>query len=164
MFSRGQGFAQSPSPGRKIGNVVRLAKTYCRQRSPELLDRIFDNLPSEISQQIMQGIAVGFQDDADTLGWFCGYVAGEINRSEDNQSTHQPITELSKTLIRAGMKPFTDFLPYPVCRLVILNPEKFGLLPGEVKAVLQKGFVVDERTPEQSHQINDALRQEFLVE
>ncbi|AUB36064.1 hypothetical protein COO91_01963 [Nostoc flagelliforme CCNUN1] len=140
-----------------------MAKTYCRQRSPELLDRIFDSLPVEVNRQIMQGIAVAFQHDADILGWFCGYVAGEINCREDNQSRHQPITELSKTLIRAGMEPFTDFLPYPVCRLVILNPEKFGLLPDKVKAVLQKGFVVNERTSEQANQINDALLQEFVV-
>lgn len=162
MCAKGKGF--DPSPNRKIGNLVRLAVNYGRRRSPELLDRIFDNQPASLNQQIMEGIVAVLQSDIDSLGWFCGYVASEINRTEDNQNTHQPIAELSKTLIRAGMKPFTDFLPYPGCRIVILNAEKFALLPDGVKAMLQQGFDVSEKTPEQTHQINDALLEELIVE
>jgi hypothetical protein len=44
----------------------------------------------------------------DTLSWFCGYIASEINRTEDNQKPHHPITKLSKTLITLGMEPFTE--------------------------------------------------------
>jgi len=70
--------------------------------------------------------------DIDTLAWFCGYIALEINRSEDNHKLHHPIKLLSKLLIKHGMQPFTDFSPYPGCQLIIINTKKFTTLPEQV--------------------------------
>ncbi len=92
---------------KKVEDAVR----YCQQRSPEALDSIFDHLPVNFTQQVITGILAAFQKDIDTLSWFCGYMASEINRTQDNQKPHHPIAELSKTLIQAGMEPFTDFMP-----------------------------------------------------
>jgi hypothetical protein len=100
----------------------------------------------------------------DTLSWFCGYIASEINRTEDNQKPHHPITKLSKTLITLGMEPFTDFMPYPGCRIVILNSEKFESLPEEVQAIVQQAFDVTESSSEEAQRVNDALLQELVVQ
>ncbi|MFN6571961.1 hypothetical protein [Dendronalium sp. ChiSLP03b] len=147
----------------KIDKLVEDAVRYCHQRSPEALDSIFDNLPAALNKQVVTGIVAAFQGDINTLSWFCGYMASEINRSEDNHKPHHPITELSKTLIKSGMEAFTDFMPYPGCRIVILNPEKFESLPEEVQAVVQQAFNVTEQSQEQAQRINDALMQELTV-
>ncbi|OUL24004.1 hypothetical protein BV378_20460 [Nostoc sp. RF31YmG] len=61
------------------------------------------------------------------------------------------------------MEPFTDFMPYPGCRIVILNVEKFESLPEEVKSSVQQAFNVMESSPEQAQRVNDALMQELAV-
>jgi len=61
------------------------------------------------------------------------------------------------------MEPFTDFMPYPGCRIVILNAEKFELLPEEVKASVQQAFNVMESSPQEMQRVNDALMQELIV-
>lgn len=91
-------------------------------------------------------------------------MASEINRTEDNQKPHHPIAELSKTLITSGMEPFTDFMPYPGCRIVILNSEKFESLPESVQAVVQQAFNIKESTGKEAQRINDALLQELVVQ
>ncbi|MHC5830647.1 MAG: hypothetical protein ACYT04_85555, partial [Nostoc sp.] len=101
--------------------------------------------------------------DIDTLSWFCGYMASEINRTQDNQKPHHPIAELSKTLITSGMEPFSDFMPYPGCRLVILNSEKFESLPESIQAIVQQAFDIRESSSEEAHRINNALLQELTV-
>lgn len=77
---------------------------------------------------VLAGTINALTDDIDTLAWFCGYTASEINRSEDNHKPHHPITLLSKLLIKFGMQPFSDFMPYLGCRIVILNADKFESL------------------------------------
>ncbi|MFS0518518.1 hypothetical protein ACEYW6_28015 [Nostoc sp. UIC 10607] len=158
----GKGFGQ-PQPT-KIDKLVESAVRYCHKRHPEALDQIFDNLPVKLNQQVVTGILATLQKDIDTLSWFCGYMASEINRSEDNQKSHHPIAELSKTLIKSGMEPFTDFMPYPGCRIVILNSEKFESLPQEVQAVVQQVFDIRESSPEEAHRVNNALLQELVVQ
>ena len=63
-----------------------------------------------------------------------------------------------------GMEPFTDFMPYPGCRIVILNSEKFESLPESVQAVVQQAFDIKESTGEEAQRINDALLQELVVQ
>ncbi|MEH2070002.1 MAG: hypothetical protein V7K47_17885 [Nostoc sp.] len=147
----------------KLGKLVEYAVGYCQQRSPEKLDSIFDNAPSSISQQVMIGVFAALEKDIDTQGWFCGYIASEINRTEDNQKPYHPIAGLSKTLITLGIKPFADFLPYPGCRIVVLNSKKFDSLPEKVRDLVQQAFEVVERSPLEAHQINNALMQELNV-
>ncbi|MEH2207148.1 MAG: hypothetical protein V7K53_24270 [Nostoc sp.] len=121
-------------------------------------------LPVNLNQRVVTGILAALQKDIDTLSWFCGYMASEINGSEDNQKPHHPIAELSKTLIKSGMEPFTDFMPYPGCRIVILNSEKFESLPESVQAVVQQAFDIKESTGKEAQRINDALLQELVVQ
>ncbi|MDZ7960901.1 MAG: hypothetical protein RMY34_23980 [Aulosira sp. DedQUE10] len=157
-----KGFGQSqPS---KIDKLIESAVCYCYKRHPEALDNIFDYLPVNLNQRVVTGILVALQKDIDTLSWFCGYMASEINRSEDNQKPHHPIAELSKTLIKSGMEPFTDFMPYPGCRIVILNSEKFESLPESFQAVVQQAFDIKESTGKEAQRINDALLQELVVQ
>lgn len=101
--------------------------------------------------------------DIDSLAWFCAYIASEINRSEDNQKSHHPITLLSKLVIKHGMQPFTDFSPYPGCRLIIINTEKFAALPEQVQKLVGAAFDVMESTGEQAIQVNNALLEELVV-
>ncbi|MBH8564422.1 hypothetical protein I8748_19925 [Nostoc sp. CENA67] len=157
-----KGFGQSPQ-NPKIDKLVKLAVRHCRQRSPEGLDSIFDNLPVNLNKQVVAATLAALQQDIDTLSWYCGYFAGEINRAEDNQKPNS-ITKLSKILITTGMEPFADFVPYPGCRIVILNSEKFESLPEEVKAIVQQAFVVMENSSEEVQRVNDALLQELVVE
>ncbi|MCV3217580.1 hypothetical protein OGM63_29410 [Plectonema radiosum NIES-515] len=91
------------------------------------------------------------------------YSASEINRSEDNDKPYHAIKLLSKLLIKHGMEPFTDFSPYPGCRLIIINTEKFEALPAEVQDLLKEVFDVMEGTGEQLQQINNALLEELVV-
>jgi hypothetical protein len=157
-----KGFGQ-PQPT-KIDKLIESAVRYCHKRHPEDLDSIFDNLPVNLNQRVVTGILAALQKDIDTLSWFCGYMASEINRSEDNQKPHHPIAELSKTLITSGMEPFTDFMPYPGCRLVILNSEKFESLPKSVQTIVQQAFDIRESSGIEAQRINDALLQELMVQ
>jgi hypothetical protein len=143
---------------------------HCRYQSPESLDKIFDNLPNGLTnaqftilnKQLIEGIVEALIRDADTLAWFCSYTASEINCTEDNDK-HHPIKLLSKVLIRNGMVPFTDFSPYPGCRIVILNADKFEALPERVKKLLQDSFDLTETTGEDAQRINNALLSELMV-
>ena len=146
----------------QINEIVEIAVGCCHQRNPELLDEIFDDLPVEINKQVLAGTVAALQGDTDSLAWFCGYFAGAINRSEDNEKPHS-IALLSKLLIRNEMEAFVDFSPYPGCRLVIINTDKFGALPPKVKAVMQEAFDVNEASGEEVQQINDALLEELTV-
>lgn len=83
----------------KIDKLIESAVRYCHKRHPEALDSSFDYLSVNLNQQVVTGILTALQKDIDTLSWFCGYMASEINRSEDNQKPHHPIAQLSKTLI-----------------------------------------------------------------
>ena len=157
-----KGFGQSQPT--KIDKLIESAVRYCHKRHPEALDSIFDYLHVNLNQGVVTGILAALQKDIDTLSWFCGYMASEINRSEDNQKPHHPIAELSKTLITSGMEPFTDFMPYPGCRIVILNSEKFESLPESVQAVVQQAFDIKESTGKETQRINDALLQELVVQ
>jgi hypothetical protein len=157
-----KGFGQSQPT--KIDKLIESAVRYCHKRHPETLDSIFDYLPVNLNQRVVTGILAALQKDIDTLSWFCGYMASEINRTEDNQKPHHPITKLSKTLITLGMEPFTDFMPYPGCRLVILNSEKFESLPESVQTIVQQAFDIRESSGTEAQRINDALLQELMVQ
>jgi len=164
-----KGFGVKPSS--KTDKLIELVVCYCQKRSSEALDQIFDNLPvgrtvqeyQRLNQQILTGTTNALTGDIDTLAWFCGYIASEINRSEDNHKPHHPITLLSKLLIKHGMQPFADFSPYPGCRLIIINTEKFAALPEQVQKLVQSAFDVMESTDEQAIQVNNALLEELVV-
>ncbi|MFB2772261.1 hypothetical protein ACE1AT_23680 [Pelatocladus sp. BLCC-F211] len=158
MPTRGFGQPQPTKTDKLIESVVH----YCHKRHPEALDQIFDNSPVELNKKLLAGTVAALSGDMDTLAWFCGYMASAINRSEDNQKPH-PITLLSKLLIKHQMQPFSDFMPYPGCRLVILNTEKFEALPHSLQAVVQSYFDVMENSPEQMRRVNDALLEELVV-
>lgn len=124
---------------------------HCQKRNPEALDRLLDSVhldhtPQEIerlSYQLTQGTVAQIQSDIDTLSWFCGYMASEVNSSEDN-ARHLPIAELSKKLILAGMHPFQDFAPYPDRRLVVIDIQKAEALPRDLQDELKAAFGSDE--------------------
>ncbi|MCP6761947.1 MAG: hypothetical protein NHB32_25075 [Fischerella sp. CENA71] len=156
-----RGFGQ-PQPT-KIDKLVEQVVRYCHKRHPEALDKIFDTLPVNLNKQLVAGTVAALSADTDALAWFCGYMASAINRSEDNDKPYHPITLLSKLLIKHGMLPFGDFAPYPGCRLVILNTEKFEALPTEVQKLVQQAYEVTEATSEEALRINNALLQELVV-
>jgi hypothetical protein len=149
-----------------VERVVR----YCQKRSPEALDRVFDSLTKGCtitegewrSEQVITGTLTQIAD-LDTLAWFCGYMAGEINRREDNQRDHLPLTHLSKQLAECGLQPFIDFVPYPGQRLVILSVEKVAALPPELRVELEEKFDLLEKSGEELQQVNEALIEEFIV-
>lgn len=116
------------------------------------------------NKQVLYGTVAVLDKDIDTLGWLCGYFASEINRSEDNDKSHQPITLLSKLLIKHGMKPFKDFMPYVGCRISILDTEKFEALPDKVKIAVKEAFDIMEHLGKEAQLINDALLAEMMVE
>lgn len=145
-----------------IERIVR----YCLKRSPEALDQLFDRLPrhdEKLSQSIITAIVAQLQSDLDTLSWLCGYMASEINRREDNDRSHLPITALSRKLIALGLEPFQDFSPYPGQRIIILSPEKFEALPDCIRAEVEAAFDLLEQSGEQVQQVNEAIRQELNV-
>jgi hypothetical protein len=150
-----------------VDRVVR----YCQKRSPEALDRVFDAMTKGCtltegewrSEQVIVGTLAQVGTDLDTLAWFCGYMAGEINRREDNQREHLPLTHLSKQLIEWEFQPFLDFVPYPGQRIVILSVEKVAALPPELQAELEAKFDLMERSGEELQQVNEALMQEMFV-
>jgi hypothetical protein len=79
----GQGFGNPKKS--KLDILAESAVFYCQQRSPEKLDTIFDYQLPEINHQICdKAIAKRcckqFASlDIDTIAWFCGYLASEIN-------------------------------------------------------------------------------------
>jgi len=156
-----KGFGQSqPTKTEKL--IERVVQSAC-DRSPESLDRVFDNLPVKINSQVLDGAIATLEKDTGTLAWLCGYFAGEINISEDNNKSHNPITLLSKLLIKYGMKPFVDFMPYTGCRISVLNADKFEALPRQVRDAIQQVCKVTEISAEEAQRINDALLQEMEV-
>lgn len=132
------------------------------QGNPESLDKILDNSPVELNRQLLAATITALHDDIDTLAWFCGYFAGAINRSEDNNKPHS-IVLLSKLLIQSGMEPFADFAPYPGCRIMIVNTDKFAHLPEKVRLLVREAFDVAERTAEEAQRINNTLMEELVV-
>jgi hypothetical protein len=151
-------------PPNKTDKLVEQAVRYAQKRNPEALDQIFDNLPVKINSQVLQGVIVALSEDIDTFAWLCGYFAGEINSTRDNDKSHQPITLLSKLLIKHGMKPFKDFMPYLGNRITILDADKFETLPAKVREVVKEGFDFRETSDEEMKRINDALEAEMSVE
>ncbi len=145
-------------PFQLTDKLVKQVVYHCQTRHPEALDEIFDNLPLHSNDRILAGALAVLHNDLDSIGWLCGYLASEINSSEDNYRYH-PIAELCKTLLEYGMELFVDFTPYPGSRILIANIEKFESLPEFVKVAYQ----VMESTSERVQQMNDALLQELVV-
>ncbi|MEI3650488.1 MAG: hypothetical protein V6D39_10935 [Dolichospermum lemmermannii FEM_B0920] len=71
----GQGFGNPKKS--KLDILAELAICYCEQRSPEKLDTIFDYQLTEINHKICAKLVTVL--DIDTISWFCGYLASEIN-------------------------------------------------------------------------------------
>ncbi|MEA5595730.1 hypothetical protein [Rivularia sp. UHCC 0363] len=158
-----QGFGK-PQPN-KIDKLIERAVRCFQKRQPEALDQIFDNLLNpHLNNQVVAGALAILDDDTDTKSWLCGYFASEINCTSDNDKPRHPIILLSKLLIVSGMEPFSDFMPYPGCRIMIINHEKFEALPPKVQALVQESFNVTESNWEEAQQINDALLEELMVE
>ena len=153
---------EKPQSG-TINQLIQQVVYHCQTRHPEGLDNIFDTLPVDINEQVLAGAIAILSSDIDALSWFCGYLAGEINYSEDNHRPFHPISFLASILLKAGMELFVDFTPYPGCRLVIANTAKFESLPQEVKDVVQEVFNLIATPDEQMQQMNDALLQELVV-
>ena len=150
-----------------IEQVVKL----CYERSPEALDAIFNSLNSkrtakqyqQLNQKVLWGSVAAIKGDIETLSWFCSYLSSEINRTEDNNNPRHPIQDLAKILITAGMRPLDDFMPYPGCRIVIMNTKKFEALPDVVKTAVKEAFEVIQRTSEEVQRTNDVLLEELVV-
>jgi hypothetical protein len=155
-----QGFGK-PQPT-KTNKLVEQVLQHSRDRNPEALDQILDNSPVELNRKLVDATVTALHQDIDTLAWFCGYFAGAINRSEDNNKPSS-IVLLSKLLIKSGMQPFVDFAPYPGCRLMVVNTDKFAALPEKVQILVQEAFDVVERTPKEAQRINNALIEELMV-
>jgi hypothetical protein len=154
----GQGFGNPKKS--KLDILAESAISYCQQRYPEALDNIFDNYPPAFNQQIFKKVIAELQTDIDILSWFCGYLASEINVSEDNYKPH-PISELSGLLISCGMELLEDFSPSPARRLVIGNIEKFKALPPEIQDQVNQFFQIQEKSSEEAQQINNAILQKL---
>jgi len=162
----GFGKSKQTEESKLIERMVR----YCQKRNPEALDRLLDSVhvghtahdSERLSYVLTHGTIKQIQSDINTLSWFCGYMASEINRSEDNQGA-LPITKLARKLIELGMQPFEDFVPYPGRRLVIINDEKAKTLPDDLQAELRASFDLRETSGEEFNQINEAVRQELIV-
>jgi hypothetical protein len=159
-MTKGFGQPQPTKTDKLIEQVVR----HATKRNPSSLDQIFDNLAPKLSNEVLQGTLAALAADIDTLAWLCGYFASEINSAADNDKSHQPITLLSKLLIKHGMQPFTDFMPYIGCRISILNVDKFEALPDSVQEVVKEAFELRESSDEEMKKINDALMAEMSVE
>jgi hypothetical protein len=162
MIAMSKGFKQPQQADQRIDRIVR----YCHKRSPEALDRVFDTLPhndEHLSQQIIAATVAQLRTDLDTLSWFCGYMASEINHSEDSDRAHLPLTSLSAKLITLGFQPFIDFVPYPGRRIIILDADRFAALPVSIQAEIKVAFDLMEQSGEQVQQVNEALSQELFV-
>ncbi|NJN11530.1 MAG: hypothetical protein HC815_27570 [Richelia sp. RM1_1_1] len=153
-----KGFGK-PQPS-KIDKLVERVVRYFQKRQPEALDQIFDNVNNHLNNEVVASALAIL--DADTKSWLCGYFASEINSTQDNNKPHHPIVLLSKLLIKSGMEPFSDFMPYPGCRIMIINYEKFEALPPKVQALVQESFNITESNREETRQINDALLEELM--
>jgi hypothetical protein len=153
-----------PHQPTKTDKLVEQAVRYATKRNPESLDRIFDNLPIKLNEQVLFGAVGALAKDIDTLAWLCGYFSGEINRTSDNDKPYHPIILLSKLLMKYGMKPFADFTPTTGCRITILDTDKFEALPPNVREVVEAGFDAREMSDEDFKRINDALLAEMVVE
>lgn len=143
-----------------IDRVVQL----CHKKNPEALDLIFDNpaiQAPETSEQVFSGCVALLQAEPDVLAWWCGYMCSEINRSEDNQREHLPMTTLARKLIDAGLLPYRDFMPYPGQRLILLDGDLFKTLPLQLQAEMQAAFNLERPTDEEFRQNNEAIRQEL---
>jgi hypothetical protein len=151
-------------PPSKTDKLVEQAVRHAQKRNPEALDQIFDNLPVKLNSQVLQGVIAALSEDIDTFAWLCGYFAGEINSTRDNDKSHQPIILLSKLLIKYGMQPFKDFTPYLGNRITILDTDKFEALPANVQAVVQEAFELRETSDEEMKRINDAIASEMSFE
>lgn len=57
---------------------------------------------------------------------------------------------MSKLLIKHGMAPFTDFLPYVGCRITIINTDKFEALPPKIQQAINEAFEVLEQSDEEA--------------
>ncbi|MDB9372316.1 hypothetical protein [Nodularia sphaerocarpa] len=156
-----KGFGQ-PQPT-QIDKLVEFAVRSCYQRHPEGLDKIFDNVPAKLKEQVLYGTLAALGTDIDSVSWLCGYFASEINSSSDNDKPYHPMTLLSKVLIKSGMQPFVDFMPYIGCRISILNKDKFEALPASIQALVKDIFTVTETSGEEAQRINEALLQELEV-
>ena len=154
----GQGFGNPKKS--KLDILAESAISYCQHRSPEKLDTIFDYQPPEINHQICEKLIAVL--DIGTIAWFCGYLASEINCSQDNNKPH-PIGELSGFLISLGFKLFEDFTPYPGCRLVIANTEKFQSLPQEIQDKINQFFEIQSKSGKEAQEINNAILQELQI-
>ena len=157
-----KGFGQ-PQPT-KTDKLVEQVVHHCQKCSPQALDQIFDNLPVKLNKQVLDGTVAVLDKDIDTLSWLCGYFAGEINSTSDNNKPYHFITVLSKLLIKSGIQPFVDFVPYIGCRISILNIDKFEALPAKVQAAVKEAFDVMEHSGEEVQGINEALLAEMQVE
>jgi hypothetical protein len=157
----GKGFGKSQPT--KTEKLIEQAVTACQDRRPEALDKIFDALPVTLNKQVLDGALDALKEDINSLAWLCGYFAGEINRSQDNEKLENPIVLLSKLLMKCGMQPFVDFMPYTGCRISILNSAKFESLPEKVQTLVHKAFDVREDSFEEVQRINDALLAEMMV-
>ena len=157
-----KGFGQ-PQPT-KTDKLIEQAVRYATKRDPESLDRIFDNLPIKLNEQVLFGAIAALAKDIDTLAWLCGYFAGEINSTLDNDKPYHPIILLSKLLMKHGMKPFKDFTPTTGCRISIIDVDKFEALPANVREVVEAGFDSRETSDEDFKRINEALLAEMVVE
>ena len=156
-----KGFGKSQPT--QIDKLVAFAVNHCHEQNPEGLDQIFDNLSAELNKQVLVGTVAALHGDTDSLSWFCGYFAGAINRSEDNDKPHFTVL-LSKLLIKHGMEAFADFAPYPGRRLVIINTDKFETLPDKVQILVRDSFDVNAMSGEEVKRVNDALLEELVVE
>ena len=150
-----------------VDRIVRL----CHKRSPEALDRIFDtmytglteNQAENLSRQVTYLTAAALKPDPETLAWWCGYMASEINYSADNDRQDLRITTLARKLIDNRLMPFQHFLPYPGRRLILLDANLLSTLPTELQKAMRDTFDLDERSSEEVYQINEAIRQEIAV-
>jgi BarA-like signal transduction histidine kinase len=155
----------------KVEQIVDRIVRLCQKRSPEALDKIFDTMhvgltqteAENLSMQVTQLTTAALRADSDTLAWWCGYMASEINSSADNNRQNLRITMLSRTLIDVGLMPFQDFVPYPGRRLILVDSARFATLPPSLQQAMHDLFDMDEKTGEEVDQINEAIRQELVV-
>jgi hypothetical protein len=146
-------------------HLVDRIQRYCQKRSPEALDRVFHALPqndAQYSHRVLVATAAQLAPDLDSIGWFCSYLASEVNHAEDSDR-YLAIGQLCSTLILLGFEPFADFMPYPGQRIVILETEKFEALPQSIQAKLNHLFEIQQKAGEEFEKINEAIRQELIV-
>lgn len=66
----GKGFGQRQPT--KIDKLVEYAVHSCHKRQPEALDKIFDNLPVKLNEQVLKSTLTALAQDIDSLSWLCG--------------------------------------------------------------------------------------------